>query len=69
LAFIDITGREERNVYIRLKARQKNCPFLPEYGKGVSQAHTVVMLGDTEEKVTEATETAEASARKKSTKR
>ena len=64
LTFIDETGREERNVYMRFKARQKNCPFFPEHGKGVSQACTVIMLGDTGKKVMEATE---ASAREEST--
>jgi hypothetical protein len=39
-------------------------PFSPEHRKGVSQACTAMMLGDTEKRVMEATET---SAREEST--
>lgn len=47
-----------------IEGKTENCPFFPEHGKGVSQACTVIMLGDTEKRVIEATE---ASAGEEST--
>jgi uncharacterized protein (UPF0210 family) len=47
-----------------IQGKTEKLPFFPEHGKGVSQACTVIMLGDTEKKVMEATE---ASAREEST--